>query len=122
MEKNLDNVDNEQVVDTEIAPHNHRAIIGFDKNGIPKVLVPVIGHTHTHVDENGHEYQHSHEEAVFLADRIVVMSANPGKIKGILKVDLPKHRDRTASDFWLVRDKVYEMFNMKSEETIEYYI
>lgn len=58
----------------EIAPHNHRAIIGFDKNGVPKVLVPVSGHTHTHVDENGHEYEHSHEE-VFTEDYMKAVAA-----------------------------------------------
>ena len=31
--------------------HRHRAIIGFDKNGVAKVLIPAD--THTHVDENG---------------------------------------------------------------------
>lgn len=41
--------------------HNHRTIIGFDKNGIPKVLVEADKHTHTHVDENGNEYEHEHE-------------------------------------------------------------
>ncbi|MDO4490608.1 MAG: anaerobic carbon-monoxide dehydrogenase catalytic subunit [Lachnospiraceae bacterium] len=51
-----DNIDREP----EIAPHNHRAIIGFDKNGIPKVLVPVSG-THTHVDEDGNVYEHVHD-------------------------------------------------------------
>ena len=30
--------------------HRHRAIIGFDENGIPRVLKPVEGHTHTHTD------------------------------------------------------------------------
>lgn len=50
----------EQEDPLKIEPHTHRAIIGFDKNGIPKVLVPVSG-THTHVDENGNEYEHSHE-------------------------------------------------------------
>ena len=44
----------------EIAPHNHRAIIGFDKNGIPKVLLPVSGESHTHVDEYGNTYTHCH--------------------------------------------------------------
>ena len=59
---------NEQdMINTQVEPHNHRAIIGFDKNGVPKVLVPVSGHTHKHVDENGNEYEHSHEE-VFTED------------------------------------------------------
>lgn len=47
----------------EIEPHNHRAIIGFDQNGVPKVLKPVSGHEHTHVDEDGNTYTHTHEGA-----------------------------------------------------------
>ena len=35
---------------------------------------------------------HSVEEAVFFADRIVMLSANPGKIKRIFDVDLPRPR------------------------------
>ncbi len=58
-----------------IEPHNHRAIIGFDKNGIPKVLVPVSGgHTHTHVDAEGNVYEHSHE-AVFTEDYMKAVAA-----------------------------------------------
>ena len=65
---------------------------------------------------------HDIEEAVFLADRIVVMMANPGKIKSVVKVPLGSHRDRTAEDFFYVRDKIFELFNMKADTYIEYYI
>lgn len=65
---------------------------------------------------------HDIEEAVFLADRIVVMMANPGRIKSIVKVPLSGKRDRTNGNFLHVRDKIFELFNLKTEEYIEYMI
>lgn len=50
--------------ETTIPEHHHRAIIGFDKNEIPKVLVPADVHSHTHVDENRNVIEHTHEDSV----------------------------------------------------------
>lgn len=65
---------------------------------------------------------HDIEEAVFLADRIVVMMANPGRIKSVVKVPLAGKRDRTNGDFLHVRDKIFELFNLKTEEYVDYII
>lgn len=65
---------------------------------------------------------HDIEEAVFLADRIVVMTPNPGKIKCIVPVQLRHNRDRTGDDFVAMRDKIFEIFNMKHHDEIEYII
>jgi NitT/TauT family transport system ATP-binding protein len=42
---------------------------------------------------------HSVDEAIYLADRVVVMTARPGRIVLDLKIDLPRARDVTHVRF-----------------------
>ena len=65
---------------------------------------------------------HDIDEAVFLADKIEIMSPNPGRIKAVIPIGLGSHRDRTGGDFLQLRDKVFRIFNMKEEDNTEYYI
>jgi NitT/TauT family transport system ATP-binding protein len=50
---------------------------------------------------------HNIEEAVLLADRIVVLGANPGCIRGELKVDIPRPRDKKTPRFVELVDYIY---------------
>ncbi|WP_186428612.1 ABC transporter ATP-binding protein [Clostridium sp. BSD9I1] len=65
---------------------------------------------------------HDIEEAVFLADRIVIMTPGPGKIKSIINVPMGRKRDRTSEEFLKIRDKVFIEFKMKNQFDIEYYV
>jgi NitT/TauT family transport system ATP-binding protein len=53
---------------------------------------------------------HNIEEAVFLSQRIVVMSPHPGRIKCVLQVDLPFPRDRADPAFGRVYSEVRDAF------------
>jgi|SRR5579863_8850121 len=53
---------------------------------------------------------HDIEEAVYLADRIVIMSPQPGTIRNILPVPLPRPRDRTDREFVELRKLVHDEF------------
>jgi len=55
---------------------------------------------------------HDIEEAVFLADRIVLMSSQPGMIRRIVNVDLTRPRDRAGYDFAQIRKGVLQEFFM----------
>jgi sulfonate transport system ATP-binding protein len=52
---------------------------------------------------------HNIEEAVYLADRILVLSNKPTTVKGNIMVDLPRPRDYIAPEFMALREEVTDM-------------
>ncbi len=50
---------------------------------------------------------HNIEEAVFLADRLIIMGTSPGHLRGELKVELVRPRDRRSTEFKALVDYIY---------------
>jgi NitT/TauT family transport system ATP-binding protein len=57
---------------------------------------------------------HIIEEAVELADRILVLSTNPGRLVADLKVELPRPRDRRNEGFNALTDKVFSLIEERA--------
>lgn len=65
---------------------------------------------------------HDVEEAVYLSDRIVVMSAKPGRLQKVIPVPLARPRDRASLDFAEVKEAVLEEFMLHTEHHFAYSI
>lgn len=63
---------------------------------------------------------HNIEEAVLLADRIMVLSSNPGRIRAELTVPWPRPRDRRGPEFEALVDQVYGILTGRDEEIEEH--
>src|SRR5262249_6482283 len=55
---------------------------------------------------------HNIEEAVQLADRVVVMSARPAKIQRIVEIDIPHPRDISSQRYLDLRDGIFEQIGL----------
>jgi NitT/TauT family transport system ATP-binding protein len=56
---------------------------------------------------------HNIEEAVLLADRIVILGSNPGRVVTEISLSLPHPRDREALEFRNVVDNIYELMTQR---------
>jgi len=52
---------------------------------------------------------HNIEEAVYLADRVVILGSKPGRIRGELLVNLPRPHDRSHPRFKALVDYIYSV-------------
>ena len=59
---------------------------------------------------------HNIEEAVLLADRILVLGRNPGRIRADFRVGIPQPRDRKAAAFLTYVDYIYKIMTQPDSE------
>jgi NitT/TauT family transport system ATP-binding protein len=62
---------------------------------------------------------HSVDEAVYIADRVVVMSARPGTVKEIFDINLPRPRVRTSPEANALRDAILRSLGSEIKRAAE---
>jgi sulfonate transport system ATP-binding protein len=65
---------------------------------------------------------HDIDEAVYMGDRVVVMSERPGKIVKIVPIDMPRPHDRTSDLYDYFRKEIYREFFQTDDPKLEYNI
>jgi ABC-type nitrate/sulfonate/bicarbonate transport system ATPase subunit len=59
---------------------------------------------------------HNIGEAVFLSDRVVVLTARPGTVRDIVTIDAPRPRDPTGTDFKKIEAHIRDLIGESAED------
>jgi len=59
---------------------------------------------------------HNIEEAVLLADRVIVLGRNPARIRSDFEIDIPQYRDRKSPRFLAYVDYIYKTLTQPEHE------
>jgi ABC-type nitrate/sulfonate/bicarbonate transport system ATPase subunit len=86
------------------------ALDPFTRRELEDEVIRIRGELHTTILL----VTHNPEEAVYVADRIVVLSERPAVVAEILSVDLPHPRDPAGPDFIALREKVSRLVQGKA--------
>lgn len=54
---------------------------------------------------------HDIDEAIYMSDRIIIMTPRPGRIERSIAVDLPRPRQRSSNEFLHLRGEILEMLH-----------
>ncbi|MEI6757561.1 MAG: ABC transporter ATP-binding protein [Chlorobium sp.] len=65
---------------------------------------------------------HDVEEAIYLSDKVVIMSSRPGVIKKIIDIPSSRPRDRASSEFMQIKAEILEEFHLGTEYPFAYAI
>lgn len=76
----------------------------WDENRIPTKGILIVSH--------------NIEEAVMMADRIIIMSSDPGRIRNEVKIDLPRPRDVDSAEVRALIDEVYGLMTMRPAQEV----
>ena len=61
---------------------------------------------------------HNIEEAVMMADRVIILSSDPGRIRVEVKIDLPRPRDADGVEVRALIDEVYGLMTMRPAQEV----
>lgn len=65
---------------------------------------------------------HDIDEAIYMADRVVVMTPRPGKIAHIFAVNIDRPRNRSYAGLFEIRAQILELLHLVERERPEYYL
>jgi len=62
---------------------------------------------------------HSVEEAIYFADRVIIMAENPGQIQEIVPISLPRPRDVESPEFTVLRKRILDQVGRSARKSVE---